>query len=390
MKSKSFLLCFLFFSLCINTWAQDRTPYYTLKVSNLNYSGFETHSVTVEGMSWSIDATMNSDTYWRVGGKSLSGIDRVFLGKTAFPVPIERIVIHHNGYSEEQTPIKVNSVKLFVSSTSTFSSTPDVTIEQPSLSYNTNGTLVFEPTSPLTAWPANSYYKIVFNVTNTSSSTNKSIKFTGADFYSSETISVSSACTNGNHYFGTYSNAHSWRVPANLTVSEVEVVDGKLHVVDYATGDVVPANTGVLITASAGGDYVISLSSESGDHPDGVNNCLRPTGSGITSSEMSSSDAGCKFYRLTMHNGSELGFWWGAASGAAFDYNTANRAYLAVSGGMSLAKEQMLWSNDQETLIKDVRKNPAEGRMYNLNGQIVKPSYKGIVVVNGRKYMSNK
>lgn len=103
------------------------------------------------------------------------------------------------------------------------------------------------------------------------------------------TITLNSACTDGSKVYGTYSNASAWVVPEDLTVSAITVSGETLTKDNYATGDIVPANTGVLVSASTGGDYTVYLSSEVGAPK---TNALRPTGNGITAEAMATADAG--------------------------------------------------------------------------------------------------
>ena len=140
------------------------------------------------------------------------------------------------------------------------------------------------------------------------------------------TFSINSACTDGEKYFGTYSNSKAFVVPSGLTVSTVGISAGKLVVTDYATGDIVKANTGVMVSSSSAGEKTIVLSASTGTEKDG--NLLKPSGgAGITAANMN--EANTLFYRLTMHNGTQIGYWWGAANGGAFGLG-ANKAYLAV------------------------------------------------------------
>ena len=135
------------------------------------------------------------------------------------------------------------------------------------------------------------------------------------------TINLASACTDGaGNYYGTFSIDRAFVVPADLTVSAITGTSGATLTLDnYATGDVVPANTGVLVSSTTAGDHTVTLSSEAGTAKTG--NMLKPSSETMTGDYL--------FYRLTMHNGTDLGFWWGAADGAAFDI-AVNKAYLAV------------------------------------------------------------
>ena len=202
------------------------------------------------------------------------------------------------------------------------------------------------------------------------------------------TVTIAEACTDGEgKYYGTYSNASAFVVPADLTVSAVGVSDGKLVVTNYDEGDVVKANTGVMVSATSAGNKTITLSTETGTEKDG--NLLKASGNdGIEDAEaMETAAPGCKYYRLTMHNTTDLGFYYGAENGAAFAL-AANKAYLAVPE--SLAKEGFSFITGEEETdgIKAVTTAVENGVRYNLAGQKVGADYKGIVIVNGKKYLN--
>ena len=201
-----------------------------------------------------------------------------------------------------------------------------------------------------------------------------------------ETITINAACNDGaGNYYGTYSSSSAFVVPSDLVVSEISVVDGKLYVDSYNTGDVVPANTGVMVAALAGGNYDVNLSAEAGTSVLGNDNMLKPSGdAGIDAEAMATAAPSCKYYRLTMHNGTTLGFYWGAASGAAFDL-AANKAYLAVPAG-SPAPEFFGFGGDV-TGIDAVNGSELKvnGEYYNLAGQRVANPTKGLYIVNGKK-----
>ena len=189
------------------------------------------------------------------------------------------------------------------------------------------------------------------------------------------TITLNAACTDGEMVYGTFSSSKAFKVSNDIIVSEIMVENGKLLVKNYASGAIVPANTGVMVSAMEGGDYTVELSSEEGTSVLGTDNMLKP------GSEAMSGD--CKFYRLTMHGGKTLGFFWGAAEGAAFSI-AADKAYLAVPTTMA-ANIQGFTFSDTETGINGI--NAAEGKqaIYNLQGQRVSRAVKGIYIVNGKK-----
>lgn len=193
----------------------------------------------------------------------------------------------------------------------------------------------------------------------------------------STTVSINSACTDGNKFYGTYSNEKAFRVPIDVTVSTIAVNEsGKLTVTDYNEGDIVKASTGVLISSATSGAHTLILTEEDGTENAG--NMLKASSVAMTGSN--------KFYRLTMHNGTTLGFYWGAADGAAFDI-AANKAYLAVPA--SLAKDGFGFGDDETTGINlNVKDNITNSPMYNLSGQRVGEGYKGLVIVNGKKFIN--
>ena len=204
-----------------------------------------------------------------------------------------------------------------------------------------------------------------------------------AQWSNNTTITLNAACTDGDLVYGTYSNSQAFVVSSDIEVSEVGVVDGKLVIEKYATGDIVPANTGVMIAALEGGNYDVTLSAEAGTSVLGSDNLLKPSGdAGITAANMNV--AYTKFYRLTMHNNTQIGFWWGAAEGAAFDL-TANKAYLAVP--TTSAAPNFFWFGGDVTAIKGIEAAKAveNGAVFNLAGQRVAQPTKGLYIVNGRK-----
>ena len=216
------------------------------------------------------------------------------------------------------------------------------------------------------------------------------------------TVTLAEACTDRTKYYGTYSLASPFVVPSDLTVSEIKVVDGKLTVGNYETDDVVPANTGVMVSSTTSGDHYVTLTTKAGTSVYGSANMLMPSGNGITTAEMAEAAPGCKYYRLTMHNGTTLGYYWGAADGAAFDLG-ANKAYLAVPiASARLTGFDMADSETTDIRVKGIvnseRQRVGDGTsgmefaaaaVYDLQGRRVADSSlkKGLYIVNGKKYI---
>ena len=209
-----------------------------------------------------------------------------------------------------------------------------------------------------------------------------SVIYTGE---SSITLNADCHDANGNIY-GTFSDAHhAFYVPEGLTVSEVNVSGGKLAVTNYATGAIVPKNTGVLVSATSAGAKTIQLTGKTGSALG--TNLLRPTGDEGIGFGLMSDETGCKFYRLTMHNGTDLGFWWGKAEGAAFDYYTGNRAYLAVPNTAAAAKGGFLLFDETTGIesLPQATNQKGDTEWYNLAGQRVAQPTRGLYIVGGKK-----
>ncbi len=203
---------------------------------------------------------------------------------------------------------------------------------------------------------------------------------------STATVSIASACTDGDLFYGTYSNTTAFVVPSDLEVYEISILDGEIYKEKYNTGDVVPAKTGVFVAALEAGDYTLNLSNEEGSSVLGEDNMLRPTDKGISALTMAANDSDCMYYRLTMHNGTQIGFYWGAEDGAAFDV-AANKAYLAVPIETAGNVRGFNLFGDA-TAIKDLKSTTAERTTYNIQGQRVSANTKGIVISNGKKYFN--
>jgi len=201
-------------------------------------------------------------------------------------------------------------------------------------------------------------------------------------------FTINSAATDGTLYYTTFSSPYPFEVPEEINgeyfeVSEISVVDGKLYVEKYAIDAVVPANTGVMVAATAAGNYSFNVSSEEGQSLLEESNYLLPTGEGITAAQMAQD--GYKFYALTK-SGGKLGFWYVVEGGAAFDYNVANRAYLAVpTSELGNAPALGFGFDDETTSIQNIERTINDNQYYTLDGRRVAQPTKGLYILNGRK-----
>lgn len=166
------------------------------------------------------------------------------------------------------------------------------------------------------------------------------LTITGYVSESSDTeFSVSVPATDANSkHWGTFSSSYKTFIPSanNTTVYSITGIDGSnLTLSSLASqshsgelnevaGFFVPANTGVLIKSD---NSSVTYYTTSESVSDLENNMLYPgTGTTITS------PTSCKYYLLgygTQNDNSTLGFYYGAASGAAFQVRNGG-AYLAI------------------------------------------------------------
>lgn len=221
------------------------------------------------------------------------------------------------------------------------------------------------------------------------------IDITAAALATSGTIKFTAKDENG-RYWATFSSDRDvvfidrcGAVPFTVTLNGTKVVTHKIpndSRVDYVGegfsyyGMVVPAGTGVLV----GGGYEPTevtyfyptkiIEFEPFNYSD---NLLRPATAQMTGD--------CKFYRLAYDNyttKSGLGFYYGAANGAAFTCKVGG-AYLAVPAAVASVKGFTLGS--LEDAIKSVEMAGQSGAIYDMQGRRVEKAQKGLYIVNGKK-----
>ena len=204
----------------------------------------------------------------------------------------------------------------------------------------------------------------------------------------SNTITLNAACTDGTLIYGTYYTDKAYVMHEDLVGEVVSVDDSGVLTVDevYEGGDVVPAYTALLIATAdefeGTKNYTVYQTTATGEDFSEFN-MLKGT---LTADEMTVGE-NCLFYRLTMHNGTQIGFWWGAEYGGAFKPG-ANKAYLAVPANQ--AKDGFAFGNGGDaTSISTIDNGQLTmENAYNLQGQKVGSEYKGIVIVNGKKFIN--
>lgn len=186
-------------------------------------------------------------------------------------------------------------------------------------------------------------------------------------------------------YATLYYSDRALTVPANAKAYTYKIVqstsgDVLKQSMSYESGSVIPAGTAVLVNAPQG-DYTFAVAATEGVAD--ADNVLKGT------DEAATTEGGTMYYMFS--TGSHgLGFYWGAANGAAFQ-NGAHKAYIAYTpASASAAKSFLAIDNGETTGISAVSsdKGADNSALYNLSGQRVGKGYKGIVVKNGRKFLN--
>ena len=135
-------------------------------------SGYaEESNITQDGLSWKVMANTTQNP-WRIGGKSLSNVDRPVYSTGTISDNITKIVVTHGTAAD----VTVNSMTLIVSANADFSN-PTSTMTG---DFEASSTTTF--TRPGGADWSNKYYKIIYNITITKTS-NKFLQFVSAEFY---------------------------------------------------------------------------------------------------------------------------------------------------------------------------------------------------------------
>ena len=181
---KLFFACALMslFSLG-QVWAVDYEVVYTLDGTitegqgNSNYE--QTGSgCTQDGIKWMVVGNTTTSP-WRIGGKSIDGVDRTFTATDALSGNIVKVEIEHGTASN----ITVNSMTVEVATDADFT---DI-ISTCTPTFAAEDVVVVNHPDGDDAW-SNCYYRITYNLTNTTSS-NRFVQFKNAKFYREKSAS---------------------------------------------------------------------------------------------------------------------------------------------------------------------------------------------------------
>ena len=148
---------------------------------------------------------------------------------------------------------------------------------------------------------------------------------------------------------------------------------------EYKKGDVLPKGTAVVLEAKEG-KYIFEETSKTGETD--PYNALRGSDTKTTTS-------GGEVYYVFGKGSNGVGFYWKEANGKAFT-TEAHKAYLVYTPSKTTNAKSFLGFDValeiQGPMVRE--KTTFDGPIYNLAGQRVDKDYKGIIIVNGKKYLN--
>ncbi len=189
-------------------------------------------------------------------------------------------------------------------------------------------------------------------------------------------------------FYGTCYSHEAFIVPTGLEAGIItDAADNGVLTVDYryTAGTTVPAKTAVLLKGTAAAQTFVSTTSS--DTPPAEN--LLHGEDGIDSEGNMYVGEDYKYYYLAYNKdtGKDLGFYYGAADGAAFAYK-APYAFLAIPKSVSLGVKGFRFSDNATAIEGVTTSHSANAPIFDLSGRRVKSVAKGgIYIQNGKKFI---
>lgn len=327
-------------------------------------------TATQGGDTWAIDAFNNFNAKWkyiRCGSNKFESTATITTG-TAYEKALTKVVVTIDNI----TPAFVNGIELQISNDNSFTSPTTITAPISDLKA---GDLEFAISAP----QANAYYRLVFDCKKANK--NGVIQVSKIVYYApasaeSHDVKVNIGATG---YATLYYSDRALVVPENVYAYTYKVTNGKLdESYLYTAGETIPAATGVVLKAAAG-EYTFAASQEAGEVD--TDNLLKG------SDEATLTTGGAVYYKLSLNKAGDansVGFYYGAADGAAFT-NGAHKAYLALPAASGV--RAYLFNGNTTTGIQNVTSNNAATQVYDLQGRRVQSAQKGLYIINGKKVL---
>ena len=189
-------------------------------------------------------------------------------------------------------------------------------------------------------------------------------------------------------YATLYYGDRALKVPDGVTATTYSVENGYLaKSKTYEAGKTIPKGEAVVLSGAAGEyKFVAASATEEKD----ANNKLK----GSDNAEMTTGGEYYYALRAKAKNGTGgPGFYWMDNTGREPFENGAHKAYLALEQKFAENQEtggaKSFFLFEEATGIGSVQSDDVrmEGQRYNMSGQRVDSSYKGIVIVDGKKFL---
>ena len=170
-KNKLLLLLALLLTAATGAWAEEQVVYTLDGTQTASNTAYTNAGVVNQGsITWMVTGNTSMNP-WRIGGKSLSGVDRPVLSENSLDETVTKVTLEFGTASS----ITVNSITMTVAGDADFNNV----IDSKPVTFSANNTVDVTPTEGK-EWK-NAYYRFVFNVTVEGSSNKyfqlKSIKF---------------------------------------------------------------------------------------------------------------------------------------------------------------------------------------------------------------------
>lgn len=339
---------------------QDFPPIYELipiEGKDNAYAG--TESITINGVTWSV--TGNSTMVpWRIGGKSLDKVDRDIKCSTPINGTFGKVVVSiGKSSSNSSITITFNSLTLFVADNPGFTNATKYK-HTSNLKANTEHTFDITPAT-------NAYYKITYNVTVPGGTSNQYYEFSGAKFYRTDNVEISSAG------YATFCLPYDATIPEGLT-AYTATDNGETVKLTAIENGKIAAGEGVVLHGEVGTYTFVAtaedVSATAGNQMVGV----------TEETELNASD---NAYLLTRDKNTQAIAFRKLATTYTLG---ANKAYLKLDNGSESRQLISVVWDDNATGIYDLseKKEENDGAIYNLAGQKLTRTQKGINIINGK------
>ena len=322
------------------------------------YDGAGATGILINGVNWFVYG--NTETLpWKIGGKSIEKQDRHIKTSTPIYGTVEKVVVNVGGTSGD---ITLNSIKLSVANNASFTNSTNYDITD-NLKANKDYVFQITPTE-------NAYYRITYNLT-VSGSNNKYYELKGAQFLGTSatyTLNVSDAG------FATLCLPYNTAVPEGVVAYSASE-NGEYIRLTAIPDNRIAANEGVVLQASCGGDYTFTSTYKQATKV--ANNQLV----GVTKDTHLTADNNAYMLTRKKEDGS-VAF---RLLKTAYTLG-ANKAYLKLPGGTKARDIISVQWDENETDIMETmhRENDKNAVIYNLSGQRMKHTQKGINIINGK------